>query len=396
MCPVYKGKRTETATPKAKANALRAVISGKIDRKQALQLPVMKELIYNCTGCQSCLLECPSNVNIPKIALEFKAEIVNKYGQSKVEYILGSFGLVAKLLRPISMITNWLMSTRLSRWLGEKTVGITRYRSLPKFSRNSFARWFRKNYIFTGINPTRKVAFFSGCSANSVNPNIGISLVDILQQNNIEVVVPKQKCCGLPMYTYGNIERGKKYAEYSIKQFLPFVRKGYDILVTCSSCGLSLKQEWIDLLGTQEAQEIADVTYHFSEYLLLLKDQGLLNENFGEIDLSVGYHTPCHLKVQSKAKTASTEVLQLIPSLRVNEINEGCCGICGSWGYKKENYEVSMKIGNGLLNELGKEKFDIGLTDCPTCKLQMEHGTSKDTQHPVELLAESYRVLDGS
>ena len=391
MCPVYKGKISETASPKAKANALRAIISGKIDRTTAIKSPVKKELIFDCTGCQSCLVECPSNVNIPKMALQFKAEIVEENGQPRSEYLLGSFGLLGKILAPISFITNWIMNTRFSRWIGEKTFGITRYRKMPRFSRKSFQKWFNKNYVYSGKSETiAKVAFFIGCSANYVNPNIGKSLITVLQENNIEVVVPDQKCCGLPMYAYGNVKRGKKSAKYSIDKFLPLVRQGYDILVTCSSCGLSLKQEWYDLLGTPEAKEIANATYHFSEYLLKLKEKGALNQNFNEIDTAMSYHTPCHLKVQDTAKNASLELLEMIPNSGVKKINEGCCGICGSWGYKKENYDISMTIGNGLLEQLNSNSTEIGITDCPTCTLQMEHGSQKEILHPVEIIAMSY------
>ncbi|MHA2168930.1 MAG: anaerobic glycerol-3-phosphate dehydrogenase subunit C [Candidatus Kariarchaeaceae archaeon] len=395
MCPVYKAKGTETATPKAKANALRAVISGQVERNIALHSPVMKELIFNCTTCQSCTIDCPAAVNIPKIALEFKAQIVEEQGQPINEYLLGSFYLFGKVLRPISFLANWFMATRFSRWMGEKTTGITRHRKLPKFSRRSFSSWFHKKHTsnLTGTS-IRKVAYFHGCTANSVSPNIGKSLVKVLEANNIEVVVPKQKCAGLPMFAYGNVKRAKKYIQYSINHFLPYVRDGYDILVTCSSCGLSLKQEWFDLLGTSESQEIANATYHFSEYLLQLKEDGLLNESFGSVDTDMGYHTPCHLRVQKNAKDASFDLIQLIPGVNVDKINEGCCGICGSWGYKKDNYEASMKIGEGLFEQLNN--FEGGVTDCPTCTIQMEHGTDKETLHPVEILAKSYENVNNT
>ncbi|MHA2029147.1 MAG: FAD-linked oxidase C-terminal domain-containing protein, partial [Candidatus Kariarchaeaceae archaeon] len=266
MCPIYFSSRKETASPKSKANALRSVISGRIEREQALKSPVMKELIFNCTTCQSCTIDCPAAVNIPKIALEFKAEIVEKDGQPVNEYLLGSFNLIGKILSPISFITNWFMGTKFSRWMGEKTTGITQHRKLPSFKRKSFIKWYHKDYLTNAPTnqkePIRKVAYFAGCSANMTSPNIGKSLVKVLEASNIEVVVPNQKCCGLPMYAYGNVKRAKKYINYSIEQFMPYVKQGYDILVTCSSCGLSLKEEWKDILGSDETILISDATYH--------------------------------------------------------------------------------------------------------------------------------------
>ncbi|OLS20096.1 MAG: Anaerobic glycerol-3-phosphate dehydrogenase subunit C [Candidatus Heimdallarchaeota archaeon LC_2] len=398
MCPVYKSSKKETATPRAKANILRSVISGRIDKNVALSSPIMKELIFNCTTCQSCTIDCPAAVNIPKIALEFKAEIVEKDGQPTNEYLLGSVYTVGRILSPISFITNWFMNTRFSRWMSEKTVKITRHRKLPQFARKSFIKWYRKDYLRNRppklTESVRKVAYFVGCTANRTNPNIGKSLIKVLEANNIEVVVPDQKCSGLPMFSYGNVKRAKKYINYSIQRFMPYVEQGYDIIVTCSSCGLSLKEEWKDLLGTEETQRISDVTYHFSEYLLKLKKEGLLNENFKAVDLSVGYHTPCHLRVQNEAKYASTTLLEMVPEVKVKKINQGCCGICGSWGYKKDNYVASMEIGEGLFGELKSDEIQKGVTDCPTCTLQMEHGTDKETLHPVEILALSYGDLN--
>jgi anaerobic glycerol-3-phosphate dehydrogenase C subunit len=400
MCPIYFSSRKETASPKSKANALRSVISGRIEREQALKSPVMKELIFNCTTCQSCTIDCPAAVNIPKIALEFKAEIVEKDGQPVNEYLLGSFNLIGKILSPISFITNWFMGTKFSRWMGEKTTGITQHRKLPSFKRKSFIKWYHKDYLTNAPTnqkePIRKVAYFAGCSANMTSPNIGKSLVKVLEASNIEVVVPNQKCCGLPMYAYGNVKRAKKYINFSIEQFMPYVKQGYDILVTCSSCGLSLKEEWKDILGSDETKLISDATYHFSEYLVKLKDEGLLNEELNPVDLSIGYHTPCHLRVQREARYASSTILEMVPNLNLKQINEGCCGICGSWGYKKDKYEASMKIGEGLFNQLNSNGVQKGVTDCPTCTLQMEHGTDKETLHPVEILALSYEDLDRS
>ncbi|MDH5401668.1 MAG: anaerobic glycerol-3-phosphate dehydrogenase subunit C [Candidatus Heimdallarchaeota archaeon] len=389
MCPIYKVTKEETATPKSKANSLRALISGKLQKDQALKSPVMKELIFNCTGCQSCITDCPASVNIPKIALQFKAEYVEHNGQSLGEYLLGSIGLIGAKLRLFVGFINITGKWKITGYINEKVFGITRYRKLPRFHRTTFMKWFDKheNQI---INPVRKVAYFAGCTASYNTPDIGKSMIQVLERNNIEVVVPNQKCCGLPMYTYGNVKRASAYAQYSIDNFLPYIEQGYDILVTCSSCGLSLKQEWFDLLGNEQSKKIANATYHFSEYLLLLKNEGLLNQDFNEVNLNLGYHTPCHLRVQPDAKTSSIELLNFIPGITIQDIQQGCCGICGSWGYKKDNYQKSMKIGENLFLKLNQEHIDLGITDCPTCTLQMEHGSTKQIQHPVQILAKSY------
>ena len=164
--------------------------------------------------------------------------------------------------------------------------------------------------------------------------------------------------------------------------------------MSCSSCGLSLKKEWNDIIGSEETQAISEHTFHISEYLLLLKEKGELVEDFTPVKEKIGYHTPCHLKVQGEASKSSIQLLQLIPGLDVQAINQGCCGICGSWGMKKENYEVSLQIGSDLFHDMNKTEIQEGITDCPTCELQLKHATTKHIRHPVEVLAEAYELKE--
>ena len=394
MCPVYKQIREEYASPKAKANVWRGIISSELPIEDTLNSPIFKQLMFDCVGCQSCYLECPSNVNIPKLALEGKAQIVKRQGIGLREKLLSSFGIIGRISSPVAPIINFFASLKISKWLVEKTLKITKERELPRFQKKSFIKQFRHKYgeRYVPEGPVNgKVVYFVGCSANLTDPQIGESLVNVLAKNNVEVVVPKQNCCGVPMIANGDIERAKKYALKNIQQLYPYVEQGYDVIVTCSSCGLALKQEWNDLLSSEEAKIISKNTYHFSEYLLKLKEKGKLNEDFEQVNVSLGYHWSCHLKAQKDAKDKSYELLKIIPGVSVTPIDEGCCGIAGTWGYKKENYDLSIKIGSGLIKKLKETEIQYGSTDRPTCKLQMEHGSKKAVLHPVEIIAKAYK-----
>ncbi len=392
MCPIYKQTREEYATPKAKANVWRGIISGELS-SESLQLPIFKQIMFDCVGCQSCYLECPSNVNIPKLALEGKIQVVKKKGLGIRERVLSSFGNIGYLVSPFASLANFFVGLYISRWFLDKTLKITKHRRLPEFKNPTFIKNFHKKYgdkLVPSDKPIKKIVYFVGCSANYVDPEIGESLVKVMKKNNIEVAIPKQYCCGVPMLANGDVEKAKRYVKKNIDSLLPFIEDGYDLVVTCSSCGLALKKEWNDLLGTKETKIISDKTFHFSEYLSILKKEGLLNEEFSSMDLSVGYHWSCHLKAQESAKDKSFELLKLVPGVKVEPIDEGCCGIAGTWGYKKENYDLSIKIGSGLLKKLSSENIQYGCTDCPTCKLQMEHGSKKSVLHPVQILALAY------
>ncbi len=235
----------------------------------------------------------------------------------------------------------------------------------------------------------KRVAYYSGCFANYYYPEVGEATLAIMRKNGVEVVVPDQVCCGLPMMSKGNAAEALGNIQKNTAALVDLVRRGYAVITTCSSCGLFLKQEYPRLLNTDEARAVAANLYHFSEYLLRLHDIGQLNTDFLRLHQTVFYHTPCHLRVQQIGQP-TVDLLELIPETKVVKISELCCGMGGAYGYEKVNFDLSKEIAAKLYSEIKENPTDRIVTDCGGCRLQIRAGTERPVDHPTILLAEGY------
>ncbi len=235
----------------------------------------------------------------------------------------------------------------------------------------------------------KKVAYHSGCFANYYYPQVGEATVKVFRKNGIEVVVPDQVCCALPMMAKGNTKGVYKSMAYNTKVLSRLVSDGYALVTTCSSCTLFLRQDYPRLLATEAAKQVSQNLYHITEYLLKLHDIGQLNTDFQPVSQTVFYHTPCHLRAQ-EIGSPTVKVLQLIPGIIVKKIAEECCGMGGAYGFEKVNFELSKSIGSKLYSEIEENPTDRIVTDCGGCGLQIEAGTGRKTDHPIILVKEAY------
>ncbi len=239
------------------------------------------------------------------------------------------------------------------------------------------------------LGGSRKVAYYHGCFANYYYPEIGKELIRVLEHNGIQVTVPEQKCCGLPMLANGNYKGARKNALYNIKSLNEAVEKGYDIVATCSSCSLMLKRDYPEFFGGEEAKAISQHLYNINEYLLKLYKENNLDTKFKEIPMRVLYHCPCHLRAQGIVDE-TVSLLKLIPGLSVVRVSTYCCGMGGSYAMKVANYDLSLEIGNKVFTEVKEAKVDRAVTECGGCKLQIEAGTGVEAIHPIVLIGEAY------
>ena len=235
----------------------------------------------------------------------------------------------------------------------------------------------------------KKVAYFTGCFANYYWPQVGEATVAVLRKNDVEVTVPDQVCCALPMIAKGNIKGAQENITYNTRVLSRLVADGYTLIATCSSCSLFLKQDYPRLQITEEAKQVSQKVYYITEYLLKLHETGLLITDFQPVRQTVFYHTPCHLTAQ-QINSQSVKLLKLIPGISISHVSEECCGMGGAYGYEKVNYELSRNITDKLHTELAENPSDRLVTDCGGCKLQMEASTGREVEHPVMLLREAY------
>jgi len=237
----------------------------------------------------------------------------------------------------------------------------------------------------------KMVAYYAGCFANYYYPEVGHAMVKVLRRNGIQVTVPDQACCGLPMLAKGNIKGAYGSMERNLRSFVEAVGDGHLLVTGCSSCSLFIKRDYPLLLGRQDAEKVARNTCHFSEYLLGLHQIGEFSTDFKAMHQTVFYHTPCHLRAQ-EIDSPTVELLRLIPGLTIKHVNDACCGMGGAYGYERANYERSKEIGGKLFAEIGENPADRVVTDCGGCKLQIEAGTGVKVDHPIILVREAYNL----
>jgi len=237
----------------------------------------------------------------------------------------------------------------------------------------------------------KKVAFYTGCFANYYYPEASKATVKVLGNNGIEIIVPDQVCCGLPMMAKGNTKGAYKNMEHNIKMLSRLISDGYAIITTCSSCGLMLKRDYPLLLGSKKASLVSPSIFHITEYLLELVKEGRLNTEFRHIPQTVFYHTPCHLTAQGTGNV-TIKMLRLIPGIIIKKISNECCGMGGAYGYEKVNYELSKDIASKLYSDIRENPTDRVVTDCGGCKLQIEAGTGVKADHPIILIQEAYNL----
>jgi len=216
--------------------------------------------------------------------------------------------------------------------------------------------------------------------------------VAVLEKNGCEVVVPPQRCCGMPFLESGDIESTLECRRDNVTSLLPLVRAGYTIVSPGPTCSLTLKKEYPVLGAEGEATEIAVATLDLCEFLMRRHAEGKLSTDFTRAPRKVLYQVPCHLKVQDIG-FKSRDLLQLIPGAEVVTV-EKCAGHDGTWSMKTEYFPMSMKIGAPVFAAVEAERPDVVATDCPLAGIQIEQGTGVRPRHPIQVFAEAYGLRD--
>jgi FAD/FMN-containing dehydrogenase/Fe-S oxidoreductase len=394
MCPINRTSPREEASPRAKANLVRGLLDGQLPGDTLLQ-DVCKEVADLCVHCHMCRLECPANVDSPKLMLEAKAAYVSTNGQNFHDWLLTRIDMLAGLAGRLPGIANWAIENPQARWLLEKIFGIAQARKLPRFPRRTFLQQAALKRLHHAPRTSgEKIVYFVDTYANHFDTQLGEALVAVMRHNGVAVHVRyDQLHAGMPMIAAGALEPARAIAAENVQQLAESVRQGYTIVATEPSAVLALTHEYPILLDNDEdAISVAQHTQEACYYLWQMHVRGRLKLNFNPQRLSVGYHVPCHQRALGVGAPAEN-LLRLVPGVRMTRLEKGCSGMAGMWGVKHENYRASLRAGFDLISTVRDGKFQIGATECSTCKMQMEQSTTKPTVHPIKLLALAYGLM---
>ena len=192
----------------------------------------------------------------------------------------------------------------------------------------------------------------------------------------------------------GDVETARELAQANLRVLAELARDGYRIVCSEPTAALMLSHDYLDLVDDPNAKLVADRTIELTAFLGELLDEGRLRTDFRPLPISVGHHVPCHLKALGRPPAAPA-LLSLVPRLRASLIDVSCSGMAGTYGFKSENYDLSLRAGAPMLTELSRPAYLFGSTECSACRLQMEDGTGKRTLHPAQYLALAYGLVPG-
>jgi glycerol-3-phosphate dehydrogenase subunit C len=355
-----------------------------------------------CSGCGMCTTACPADVKVAEMNSRARAQLKVNRRPPLRDWLLGQTDLVGRLGVLTAPIANWSLRTGWFRTLIEWAIGIHRRAPLPVFAgrtlRSRLNAGRGRRDAADEPPPERAVVLFHGCAANYYEPDVAVAAIDVLRRNGLETIVPDQVCCGLPMISNGLYEGARGRARRNLGGLADYARRGYRIVGTSTSCTHTLKAEYREMLDLDDAdaRAVSDATWDICELLVDLHDEGRLDTRFGRADETLPYHAPCQLRSHGIGLPAM-DLFALVPGLEAIDLDHDCCGIAGTYGLKKEKYDIAMAVGAPLFEKV-RAASEAGAMraacDSETCRWQIASATSTTVVHPVQVLAAAYVAGD--
>jgi Fe-S oxidoreductase len=386
MCPSYMGTLDEEHSTRGRANALRNAISGRAPQEEFTGKRLY-EVMDLCLECKACKAECPSNVDMAKLKYEFLDHYHRANGLPLRNRVFGAIEKVNRIGSALAPLSNWIANSGINRWLMEIFAGIDRRRPLPRFAGETFAEWFEKHQA-AGDGSRGEVLLFHDTFNNFNTPNVAIAATRFLEKSGYRVLLADKKCCGRPMISKGMLAEAKKNAAWNVDKLAPYAEKGTPIVGLEPSCLLTLRDEYPEFIRTPAAKNVAENSFLFDEFVMREHGEGRLVLQSKRNGKQALLHGHCHQK--ALVGTASTMAMLKNAGYEVSEIDSGCCGMAGSFGFEKEHYDLSTKIGNRRLVPAVKTAgADVEIV-APgiSCRQQIDHLASRKAKHPAELLWE--------
>ncbi|MFC7129433.1 anaerobic glycerol-3-phosphate dehydrogenase subunit C [Haloferax chudinovii] len=349
--------------------------------------------IMSCSNCMRCDDACPSGVPLSQMHNTARGEYVDEeMDKLSREYIrnriLANYGTLAQLGGMFPRLANAVMGNSVVQRINEKVLGITAERDFPEFATQTFREWWNERGGPQVRSEEKRVAYFHGCYSNYNTPEVGKAMVRVFESFGYEVVVPKQRCSGTPMFANGMLDDAKRAAGINVDNFAGLIPEGYDIIASCTSCSMSLRQEYPELFDIDGIEDLSAHTYEALEYLRIHEDLEDAVREASVDDQAFAYHAPCHGRNQGLDRQA-VELFRQLDGVEIEDVGDSCSGISGTYGWKEEKYDKSMQIAADMFDHMEHAQGSVGMTECPTCSMQMEHGTGYDIKHPLQLLEEA-------
>ena len=379
-CPVF-GVNAQYPGPKQ--------LGPELERLRLEGISADTEWLEYCLGCHRCDMACPHGVGVSEMIAHAKAKHHKPLVRGLRDWWLARPGLLGKLTTILPAISNFALSMKLARFFMSKVMRITPLRTFPAYTKPNL----RTPPARTSEDRAR-LLFFPGCFIRYNRPDLGRKVIELLERNGFATEVAATECCGVPAAANGDAAQAHAMARANVKSLVAGVDAGMRVVTACSSCGYMLKTGFGGLLKDDRelapaVQKIAASTLDVGELLIAQSDAGMLNTDFQQANMRLAYHAPCHQKSQGIGRPWF-HLLRQIPGITIEDLDAGCCGMSGTYGFKQEKYKISVAIGQELFDSINASQPQMVATECATCQMQIEHGTDFKAIHPVEIMLQAY------
>ncbi|MGE0361546.1 MAG: FAD-binding and (Fe-S)-binding domain-containing protein [Vicinamibacterales bacterium] len=385
MCPSYMATRDEAHSTRGRANVLRLAMTGQLGPK-GLDDPGLHEALDLCLECRACKSECPVSVDMARIKSEVLAEQWRRDGAPTAVKAFGHIRTLARWGSRTAPLSNLLAGSAIGRTLGEWTAGVDRRRPPPVWVRRTLtARVARRP-----PPAAPRAVLFADTFTEHVNPEIGEAALDVLARAGIGARLVPHGCCGRPLISQGLLGDARDVAGATVDALHEAAARGEAIAFVEPSCLSALREDVPDLLrgeARRRAETVARASVLFEEFLEAELASGRASLPLRPGPRSVLLHPHCHQRSMGLAAPA-VRLLSRIPGATVTDLEAGCCGMAGSFGYGRAHYEVSRTIGERKLLPAARSlASDAVLVAAGTsCRHQVADFASADAQHPAVLL----------
>ena len=398
MCPSFMATRDETHSTRGRANILRLAMSGVLGT-EGLADERVYEVLDLCLSCKACKAECPSLVDMARLKTEFTAAYYDRHGIPLRSWIFGHIHRLNQLGSLVPLVANAVLRSAAARWTFGR-MGVTTKRQFPLFARQRFSVWARKHQqVSKSEKSLRKAPILISDTYTEYNyPYLGQAALRMAEAAGCDVEVwgPREiDCCGRPLISKGLLDDARWLAVRNVKRMAPAVARGERFMLIEPSCAAAFRDEYPDLVPDElreDARRVANAVITVEEWLAEAADQGLLDATlFEDSPCSIVLHGHCYQRALW-GTGATHSALKLLPNCTVTELDDGCCGVAGSFGFETEHYDISVKIGEQrLLPAVRAAGEAIVVASGVSCREQIVHGTGRPALHPVEVLAARLR-----
>lgn len=382
MCPSYRATKDEKDSTRGRANVLREFLTLNT-KENPFNHPEIKTALDLCLSCKGCKSECPSNIDMATLKSEFLYQYQKTNGVPLKTKILVNNGRINGWTHNFAVIQNLISR---SNWF-KALVGVAKQRSIPKIHTKTFRSWFKKHKQYSY---RKKVFLFCDEISNFYDVSIAKKSVLLLNAIGYEVKVVDHAESGRAYISKGFLDQAKFLAEQNVNIFSKIVTAEIPLIGIEPSAILGFRDEYHNLVDKSlrdQAKKLSKNVFIFDEFISLEAEKN-------EIDFSlftgnsndIALHTHCHQKALS-SQDHTVRMLTLPQNYKVDVLNTGCCGMAGTFGYEKDNYDLSMQIGNMVLfPEVIKKKDKTIAANGSSCRHQIADGTNVKSLHPIEIL----------